>query len=421
MMRSNTAIAVVGVPQPKAARRPAGRRRLWELDQSYLCSIVGTCLSIPELKRIARKLRLHFEESALGYSYHGYFVKQAQTDCPASRFMHKALDRKYRTSIARATRLQRPGELFDFWRDELEEGNVPGPFWAVATHPAATDALLKEVFAEVHMLSHLAGASNRADIRRLRQLERDAEANGQRVLEQAQRHRAAIAARDREIERLKARLIELETQRPAGRSDEGSVRAESVRTERERRWTGRVAHLEAALSDAEAALTSSEERADELRHRLDAATSRAERAEAERFALEWALGDRLDAEAAPFDLGERRVALVGGRPTAVARLRALVERHNGCWLHHDGGEEDALAQLPGVLKACDAVICPVDSVSHRACLEAKAICKRGHRPFLPIRGTGLATFTRALREIAEPSRTCVPDDKKPCHPRAGIR
>ena len=39
------------------------------------------------------------------------------------------------------------------------------------THPAATDALVREIFGEVHMLSHLVGAANRADIRRLADLE----------------------------------------------------------------------------------------------------------------------------------------------------------------------------------------------------------------------------------------------------------
>jgi hypothetical protein len=38
---------------------------------------------------------------------------------------------------------------------------------------APTDAMVKDVFGKVHMLSHLVGAANRADIRRLRQLEED--------------------------------------------------------------------------------------------------------------------------------------------------------------------------------------------------------------------------------------------------------
>lgn len=47
----------------------------------------------------------------------------------------------------------------------------PGAYWAALSHPATNDVLLREIFADVHMLSHLVGAANRADIRRLRQLE----------------------------------------------------------------------------------------------------------------------------------------------------------------------------------------------------------------------------------------------------------
>ena len=45
---------------------------------------------------------------------------------------------------------------------------MPGPYWALMTHPRSTPALMVRAFGEVHMLSHLAGATNRADIRRLR-------------------------------------------------------------------------------------------------------------------------------------------------------------------------------------------------------------------------------------------------------------
>ncbi|MEC9347047.1 MAG: DUF2325 domain-containing protein [Pseudomonadota bacterium] len=383
---------------------PRRRRRLRDIDSSYHCSIVGTCLSLAELKRIARKTRVSLDPRASDYAWHGYFVKQAGADSAASRFMTKLLDRKYHVAIRQSARIEATADLRAWWREELEDGNVPGPFWALATHPASTPDLLVEVFAEVHMLSHLAGAANRADLRRLRLIEQAADEAGQRHLRMAERHRAAIAGRDAELERLKAACTDLE-HRLARRQTLAEQAACTCDPDTlERHWSGQVAHLERALADTRASLDTVEELRASAERRAAELSDRIAKAEAERDTLEAMLGRRLDDRLAGFDLGARRVALVGGRPTAVARLRAMVERYNGRWMHHDGGEEDALAQLGSFLSGCDAVICPVDCVSHRACLEAKSICKRTSRPFLPIRGTGLATFAGALRELALTAR-----------------
>ena len=40
-------------------------------------------------------------------------------------------------------------------------------------HPATTQDIVSRIFAGVHMLSHVVGTANRADIRRLRQLGAD--------------------------------------------------------------------------------------------------------------------------------------------------------------------------------------------------------------------------------------------------------
>jgi hypothetical protein len=44
---------------------------------------------------------------------------------------------------------------------------------AALTHPATTQDIVTRIFAGVHMLSHVVGTANRADIRRLQQLEAD--------------------------------------------------------------------------------------------------------------------------------------------------------------------------------------------------------------------------------------------------------
>jgi hypothetical protein len=59
--------------------------------------------------------------------------------------------------------------------------------------------LLRDVFAEVHMLSHLVGAANRADIRQLRLLEEEKAELEAKVARQQQQLLSAIASRDTTI------------------------------------------------------------------------------------------------------------------------------------------------------------------------------------------------------------------------------
>ena len=79
---------------------------------------------------------------------------------------------------------------------------IPGAYWAVLTHPQATEELVRHVFGEVHMLSHLVGAANRADIRRLRELETENAALQDKVARQQTQLRDAVVSRDATIANL---------------------------------------------------------------------------------------------------------------------------------------------------------------------------------------------------------------------------
>ena len=77
-------------------------------------------------------------------------------------------------------------------------------------------------------------------------------------------------------------------------------------------------------------------------------------------------------------------------------FRSLVESLNGRFSHHDGGVDDNIVRLGGVLSQADVVLCPVDCVSHGACLKAKAFCKQTAKPFVPLRTAGLSSFVAGL-------------------------
>ena len=398
-----------------------GRRRLWEIWSGYHCSICGTCLSLAELRKIAGKAGLRLPPEAAEYEVHGYFVKLAAEPGRVAKSMQKLLDRKYRTAVAGCRRLESKEELRAFWTASLAKGDVPGPYWALMTHPLATEALTMQAFGDVHMLSHLVGASNRGDIRRLNALEgergalsEDLAAARRRLSEHEAETRRMVERHATEVRRLEsraqtahvaeqrlaeaeARIRELEQGEAYRRLEE---RVAALAAEREE--VGRANHIEVQRRmDAERELA-------KLRLAHDDMASAVRELGAECKALEGMLHSGLHGtdgggsgdSRASIDLHGRRIAYVGGRTGIIGHFRALVERLNGQLIHHDGGIDDSEKRLARIVGQADAVLCPVDCVSHGACLLAKQFCKRTAKPFVPLRSAGLSSFITGIHRVA---------------------
>jgi Uncharacterized protein conserved in bacteria (DUF2325) len=92
--------------------------------------------------------------------------------------------------------------------------------------------------------------------------------------------------------------------------------------------------------------------------------------------------------------------VVGARPAQIAHWRALVERCAGELLHHDGGVDDNIAGLPGLVSRAHLILFPADCVSHEAMWSVKRLAAQLGKPYRPMRTASLAAFTHALREMA---------------------
>ena len=399
-------------PTARTSRGPGGRRRLWNLRPDYHCSICGTSLSLADLRKVAVKAGLRLDPAASEHEVHGHFVKLASQPGRVAKSMQKLLDRKHRNAIERSRRLRTEAELRSFWAASLARGEVAGPYWALMSHPVATETLMVEAFGEVHMLSHLLGASNRADIRKLNALEKERAALS---VELARARRRSVD-RDAEASRL-AESLARETERT--RSAENrlaqakarvrALTADGVHLEMQRRMAALEARLEEATRTGRVEFrrrTELENEASGLRRERDDLRSLVRILREECGSLECMLTsgiretDVLNAAPGPwFDLGGRRIAYLGGRAGLIAHFRNLIRRSNGEFIHHDGGVEDSTGRLGRVLGQADAVLCPVDCVSHRACLHAKQFCKRAAKPFVPLCSAGLSSFVNGLHEV----------------------
>jgi Uncharacterized protein conserved in bacteria (DUF2325) len=93
------------------------------------------------------------------------------------------------------------------------------------------------------------------------------------------------------------------------------------------------------------------------------------------------------------------VLYVGGRCQLLPHLRARAAACNACLLHHDGGQEETLQSLGGLVDRADVVFCPIDCVSHQACLKVKSLCRRRAKPFVPLRSSSATCFSQAIKVL----------------------
>jgi hypothetical protein len=378
--------------------RDRRRRRIWDINASLHCSIIGTCLSTAELRSLLIRLQLGDAETASDHDLHGQGVLLARNRDAAAKVLNKALDRRHQLAINQLAKVRSEADVAAFWSDAVKRGDIPGAYWAVLTHPDTGEALLRRVFGEVHMLSHLVGAANRADIRRLHQLEQENAELLAKIERQQAQLRDALVVRDaklRELSDALARRIEAEAggtsldETPAQSAAlctviaglERKLAAETARRERAER---RLGESTSARAEAEAAGRHAAQERDALREELAAA--------------EESLGSLLDdgGEERMLDLRGMSVLYIGGRPNQIDHLRAVSERASARFLHHDGGVDERSGLLPGLISRADIAMFPVDCVSHEAALMVKRLCRQSGKPWIPLRTASVTAFLAAL-------------------------
>jgi hypothetical protein len=388
-----------GRPALETVEEPSRQRtRIWDLHHSLYCSIIGTCLTTAELRAILLRLDVHGAQATDDHGIHQLGVKLVSGPRTGAKHLQKALDRRHKVMLNQCAKAKDAAAVAAFWDDAAKRGDIPGAYWAVLTHPATTHELVKRVFGEVHMLSHLVGAANRADIRRLRQLEEDNAALAVRIERQQRQLRDGFTARDETIRRLTDALARSAGEHGAAAANADTKALADALAERDKRLseeiarriglTRRVDKLSADLAEASGARRSAQGDRDALAAELAAAEQQIERlmpAETQ----EQQKGPALD-------LHELCILYVGGRNHQIPQLKALVEGANGRILHHDGGVEHNASMIPGLVSRADIVVFPVDCISHEAAISVKRSCRLMGKRYVPLRTSSLACLLAAL-------------------------
>jgi hypothetical protein len=377
-----------------AFRVRARRRTLFDLSPMAHCSVIGTCLTTSELRKVVKKVLGDHVQNLSDHEVHTHGVRFASIEGLPTKLLNKALDEKHDRTIRRFDKAKIESAVRDLWAEAKKEGQIEGAYWAVVTHPAASESFFTRVFGDVHMLSHLVGSSNRADIRRLGQFEAEVAALQASVEETKTSMRAGASRRDAEIQRLQRTLAAT----VAKQTDNRNPSEETATL-----WS-----LVARLRQQLAAETSRRERHGtelagvnvqirNVQQELRAVQERNRQLEDDLHAFE-AYIQPLSRGGAEQRLSDKTILYVGGKSSTIQNLRDLVERLGGYFLHHDGGQEQKIGLLPGLISRADCAFFPVDFVSHQAMQVIKRQCGLLQTPFIALHRSGTASLSRGLDE-----------------------
>lgn len=389
--------------QPDGAPGRTQRSRLKDLGSAMYCSVIGTCLGVGDLRPLVARFQ---GVAAAGLSeldiHHGAVELAAQAG-DGAKAINKALDQRHAPAIQRFAPLETAPALAQAWHEAVQQGDIAGPYWALLTHPAVTEALRKQAFGEVHMLSHLQGVSSRADLARLQALALDNSSLREQLAQQQERQQVQQQTHQQTLLRLQEQIQALQRQalRPAApTSAELSLRVEALAQQLDRlsherdRGTQAITGLQRQCQGLQTEVQALRQQVHDEQH-----LNQALRAEA--AALEAALASasqRAHGQPDPelLEGAGQRVLYVGGRPSSNGAIRRLCDAAGIELLLHDGGLEDRKGLLPALVPGSDLVLLPVDCVDHDSMNRLKKLCARHGVPFQPLRTAGVASFLAAL-------------------------
>ncbi|MBN8506362.1 MAG: DUF2325 domain-containing protein [Burkholderiales bacterium] len=348
-------------PGSAATQAPSSRRRrLWELGTHAHCPVIGVCLSLDTMRRLARKL-LVLQGDEDDYTLHCQLVTAAERRNPASEALQRELDSRFALDVQQATKAKCMDSLAAWWRVRAAQGEIAGPLWATLTHPRCEAWLEMRVLGQVHMLQHQVGAAQRVDVQRHREVLAEHQALMAEYAGAQQRMTQWATERQRE-------QAEWEAERVQARGRELALQSQLQQLQEQlQQWQAQVPQLAERLASQQR-VSELLLRNRELQRLLD------RRAESPTPApipsVQEAQPPSPPRPAVPASL--RGVVLcVGGRSGQVPVYRRAVEDTGAQFLHHDGGEEERVERLDPQLAAADLVICQTGCISHDAYWRVK--------------------------------------------------
>ncbi|MDY0133340.1 MAG: DUF2325 domain-containing protein [Desulforegulaceae bacterium] len=383
---------------------PSGKRKkINEIKGHFHCSIVGTCLSLKELEKIQRKAKVLIPKNSTEHEIHGIFVYLAGEDELPAKLLTKALDKKFEKEVREFSKIKSDAELKDKWNYEYEKGNIPGPYWALMSHPFPSATTLANAFGEVHMLSHMIGRSTRADIKRVKRVEEENDKLNIKI----RTLKRAFSKKFSDLNK-KYKNEKIKTNQLFSYLDEAEKELNELKNEKITNSPGyenknqniKINELESSVEFLKNENSFLCKKIKELEKELESKKIINSFFEPvnnppEKIKCSGCTSPNCPGPA----LCGKKILYVGGRKNILPRYKEIVEEYGGEFIYHDGGMESSKKSIDNLVSSADMVFCPIDCTSHDACLRLKKICKKTEKSFIPLKSSGASSFDRYIKNI----------------------
>ena len=396
--------------RPRSFKR---RKKLWELPTTILCSVVGTCATLEELRTIAEHDASANWQEFNDYDLHKTFVNLASDkNSKIARGLQKRLERKFSgVSTIRESSNASEHVMSDAWEKAVDSGDIAGTFWTLVTHPSLTNALLNKIYGDVHMLSHLSGASLRTDVKNNGALKKKIAAISKELdnLRSERNHQSISLGKKINVlnQKLKQTLEENRRLKNQFREYKKKTEVGGYKKEDFIRVTNDLAMARLNNERFQVKLTRANQEISSLKSETDHIRAELSKSKKEQLSLETLIQRILEnsnesndtpSAVSRLDLKSCQVLYVGGLGGLSAQFRAIVEQSNGLFRYHDGGMEDNKNTLSSAIAKADVVFCPWNCISHNAIKKIKRQCARESKKVHYLHRASISTFVDALVE-----------------------
>ncbi len=393
--------------------------KLWHLDHIYHCAIIGTCLTMDEVKKILRQLHIGIN-GLPPYEIHTTIVTLISENNHPSKKVQAYLDKKFKL-IVQETKKMYAAELKGFWKASLYSGDIIGVFWAVMSHPESDEDMKRIFYGDIHMLSHLSGASNRADLKRLSLLEKERvnyesekrswEVKSNKLASDNNRLLNDIKGHHEQRSDLENRVYALKNS-----LDQQMI----LQSTKERQELDNLVEKLTNKLDCQNTEMAKYQKNEQQSSKIIASQKQQILASCDQVLVyqnevEYLQSALLEKSQSQCPLQKQGlcgqcVLYVGGKTNLIPFYRELVEEHSGIFIHHDGGLEKNTHDLQQSLSKADVVVFPSSCISHDAYWKIKRTCNKQNKPFQYLKSSGLYSLSSVLENIAskieEPETKC---------------
>lgn len=380
----------------------SGIKPVWEIDTPFKCAVIGTCLSVQDLKKILKKVGTCIKHLN-AYQVHRTVMENMGSENKVSRKVDANLKHKFRKELSEFGSLEE-SEFEAAWKLHFEKGNISALLWIAATRSDLSEQCLEQVFGDIHMLSH----QNVNDAcTHKQQLARQQEAN-KRLAEKIERARRLARRFKKERDTLEGGFNEVHGAYETLKREKAQIQEGLSGSEQNKL----VCDLRAENSKLQAMVKEYEEEILNYTHKIELLKDQNTKLvcdlkmqqrlnqelkkQVDKMVEQMSSLNQCNEQCPAFDLCARRILIVGGITKLQAYYRKLIEERGGIFEYHDGYMNGGKRGLEGRVRRSDIILCPVNCNSHNACLSLKKLCQKLNKPVQMLSSASLNAISQAL-------------------------